>query len=115
MAAELVRLTDRAAGKIREFLEKGGAEGRSVRLTIVRTHCMMGRGHAYELHPAASREDADEAVEVGGVTVLVDPGNAERLRGTAIDYVESLEASGFAITNPNAVGKCPCGQHDLFA
>ena len=112
--AEVVRLTDRAAGKIREFLEKGGAEGRSVRLVLVRTHCMMGRGHSYDLRPAASREDGEEAVETGGVTVLVDPGSAAHLRGTEIDYVESLEASGFAITNPNATGKCPCGHHDLF-
>jgi len=114
MTEEVIRLTDRAAGKIREFLETGGIEGRTVRITLVRTHCMMGRGHAYDLRPESSRKDGDEAVEVGGVTVLVDAASADRLRGTEIDYRESLEASGFAITNPNAAGKCPCGHHDLF-
>ena len=46
--------------------------------------------------------------------VLVDPASARVVKGTEIDYAESLEASGFAITNPNATGKCPCGHHDLF-
>ncbi len=112
--ADVVRLTDRAAGKIRGLLEKEDMEGRSLRLTVVRTHCMMGRGHGYALQLAGSREDGDESVERDGVTLLVDPASAGRLRGTEIDYAESLESSGFTFANPNSTGKCPCGHHELF-
>jgi iron-sulfur cluster assembly protein len=31
------------------------------------------------------------------------------LDGVKIDYIESLEGSGFKIENPNATGSCGCG------
>ena len=107
-------LTERAADKIKGFLDAKADGGRTLRFRVARTHCMGGRGHAYDLRPAEASSEGDEVVEAHGVRLLVDPESAERLRGTEIDYAESLEASGFAITNPNATGKCPCGHHDLF-
>jgi iron-sulfur cluster assembly protein len=47
--------------------------------------------------------------DFGGVKVLVDPESAKVLEGVSIDYVESLQGSGFAIHNPNAVRSCGCG------
>jgi iron-sulfur cluster assembly accessory protein len=111
---DLVRLTERAAAKVQEFTAQDGERGAKVRLEVVRTHCMGGRGHAYDFAFTDSQRSDDAVVESHGVTLLLDPGSAARLRGTEIDYLEGLEASGFAITNPNAVGKCPCGHHDLF-
>ena len=40
--------------------------------------------------------------EFGGVKVLVDAESAPILNGVRIDFVESLQGSGFAIENPNA-------------
>jgi len=31
------------------------------------------------------------------------------LEGVSIDYIDSLEGSGFKIENPNASGTCGCG------
>ncbi len=113
--AELLVLTDRAADKIKGFLDAQGHAGRTLRLRIVRTHCMGGRGHGYDLGVADGSATDDAVVESKGLRFLVDAASARVLPGTEIDYLESLEASGFAITNPNASGKCPCGHHDLFA
>ena len=50
---------------------------------------------------AAMRED--------GVQVVVDPFSAPYLQGARVDYVDSIQQSGFAIDNPNAVASCGCG------
>lgn len=109
-----VEITDSARDKIRGFLEKGGADGKPLRLSVVRTHCMGGRGHAYGLE-VAERPAADDAIaEANGLSLVVDPASAPLLGTVEIDYVEGFEESGFQVTNSNAVGKCPCGHHDLF-
>lgn len=107
-----VQLTERAADRIRAYL-KDRPEVPAIRLALVRTHCMGGRGHAYDLQIAESRDD-DMVVESRGLTFRMDPTSATRLRGIQVDFVEDFQGSGFAFTNPNAAGKCPCGHHDLF-
>lgn len=114
-ATELVRLTERASEKIKGFLAQDGMAGRPLRFRVLRTHCMGGRGHTYDLSPADGPDAKDTVVEASGVTFVIDEDSARLLTGTQLDYVEGLETSGFTISNPNAVGKCPCGHHDLFA
>ena len=41
--------------------------------------------------------------------VVVDPASAPYLKGATVDFVESLQESGFKIENPNASGSCGCG------
>lgn len=53
--------------------------------------------------------DDDTAVEVGDVTVLVDPLSYQYLSGAQVDYLEGLEGSRFVVTNPNATTTCGCG------
>jgi iron-sulfur cluster assembly protein len=47
--------------------------------------------------------------EAAGVPVVVDPFSAPYLQGAEIDYVDSIQAAGFAINNPNATSSCGCG------
>lgn len=49
-------------------------------------------------------------VEAGGVKVFIDPDSQPLLSGMTIDFVESLEGSGFTFDNPNAGTKCGCGK-----
>ena len=108
-----VQLTEKAAERIRGFLADR-PELPPLRFTLVRTHCMGGRGHAYDLRVAEARKDDDVVEEARGITFLLEPTSVDRLRGVDVDFVETLQESGFAVNNPNAVGKCPCGHHDLF-
>ncbi|HLE45998.1 MAG TPA: iron-sulfur cluster assembly accessory protein [Thermoplasmata archaeon] len=109
-----IRVTDAAQRKIRELLEREGPAGRPLRLGVVRTHCMGGRGHAYGLGVSTDEVDGDTSHEVGGIKVLVDPTSATLLEDVEIDYVDGFRGAGFQVRNSKAVGKCPCGHHDLF-
>jgi iron-sulfur cluster assembly protein len=44
-----------------------------------------------------------------GFEVLVDTFSMNYLRGATVDFIETFEASGFKISNPNASGTCGCG------
>jgi iron-sulfur cluster assembly protein len=56
----------------------------------------------------ASAED-DIVVDNDGFRVFVDPFSAQYLNGTVIDYVSSMQGSGFTFKNPTATGGCGCG------
>jgi iron-sulfur cluster assembly protein len=47
--------------------------------------------------------------EFGGVKVVVDEESAAEVRGVSIDYVETVQGSGFTITKPHARKTCGCG------
>jgi iron-sulfur cluster assembly protein len=104
----------KAAAKIREFMGQQENKNLIVRVALLQTHCMGGAGYAYRLGFEQGTRDGDLTFEDGGIRFIVDNSSFERLRGTSIDYVESIESQGFVVTNPNAVAKCPCGHHDLF-
>jgi iron-sulfur cluster insertion protein len=58
----------------------------------------------------AEMVDADDAVaERDGVSLVVDPISLDLVRGSAVDYVESLGGAAFRVTNPNAASGCGCG------
>lgn len=51
-----------------------------------------------------SRGDSDLEVDAGSFTVLVDEASADRLNGATVDFVETIQESGFQITpDPEAV------------
>lgn len=53
---------------------------------------------------------ADDATAVlDGVTLIVDPVSLDLVRGSTVDFVESLGGSAFQVTNPNAASGCGCG------
>lgn len=109
-----VTLHDRAAQKVRQHLAREGHEDSMIRISLVRSHCMQGRGHSYEFAPVQALADDDEVQESQGFRVVLSKEQIPMLEGTVIDFKEGLQESGFTITNPNASGKCPCGNHDLF-
>jgi len=54
-------------------------------------------------------KDTDQVGDFGGVRLVVDKMSAPYLMGAEIDYVDSLQQSGFTINNPNAQSTCACG------
>ena len=58
----------------------------------------------------AEEVDADDAQAIqDGVTLVVDPISLDLVRGSIVDFVESLGGSAFQVTNPNAASGCGCG------
>ena len=53
---------------------------------------------------AEARSASDVEVDAGALTVLVDEASVKRLDGARVDFVETIQESGFQITpDPNAV------------
>jgi iron-sulfur cluster insertion protein len=58
----------------------------------------------------AEEIDAEDARAVqDGVTLVVDPVSLDLVRGSTVDFVESLGGAAFQVTNPNAASGCGCG------
>ena len=54
--------------------------------------------------------DADSVFEFDGLEVYVDMASLALLDGTTIDYLDTLEKTGFKFDNPNAKTTCGCGE-----
>jgi iron-sulfur cluster assembly accessory protein len=51
----------------------------------------------------------DVVLDLNTVRVFVDGFSLQYLSGVTVDYVSSMQGSGFTFTNPNATGGCGCG------
>ena len=102
----IVSLTPAAAAKITALL--AGEEDVSVlRVAIEGGGCS---GFQYGLGFDRGAQEGDHEFECEGVTVVVDPFSLPYLTGATVDYLETIQESGFKIENPNATGSCGCGQ-----
>ena len=101
----VVSLTPAAAAKIRDLMAT--EEDVSVlRVAIEGGGCS---GFQYGLGFDRGAQEGDHQFECEGVTVVVDPFSAPYLFGAQVDYLETIQESGFKIDNPNAVSSCGCG------
>ena len=66
-------------------------------------------GFKYGLVIEDKQADDDMIIDNDGFKVFVDPFSAQYLSGTVIDYVTSMQGSGFTFKNPNSTGGCGCG------
>ena len=105
-SSDLVSVTDKAAEKAKNILAERGIENGALRVFVVSGGCS---GYSYGMAIARQREEGDLAIDIGGLTILVDEESAPLLEGAEVDYVEDLMKSGFTIFNPNAVKSCACG------
>ena len=104
----LIQVTEAASERIRDLLEKEGKQDtHGLRLKVVGGGCS---GLRYELAFDDAERDGDTTVEAGGVRVVVDEKSALYLVGTTLDFVDTLQESGFKMVNPNAKTTCGCGE-----
>jgi iron-sulfur cluster assembly protein len=67
-------------------------------------------GLRYELAFDDQHNDADSVIEKHGVKIVVDEKSALYLMGTTLDFVDTLNETGFKMGNPNASTTCGCGE-----
>jgi iron-sulfur cluster assembly accessory protein len=102
----LITLTPVAAAKIKELLaEEPDSASLVLRVAIQGGGCS---GFQYGLG-FDNVAEGDVELELEGVQVVVDPFSAPYLAGTTIDFLNTIQESGFKIDNPNAVSSCGCG------
>ena len=66
-------------------------------------------GFQYRFELAEAVADDDAVASADGVTLVVDPISLDLVRGSTVDFVESLGGAAFQVTNPNAASGCGCG------
>lgn len=99
----MITLTEAARDKFAELLA-GMPEG-GVRIVAVLGGCA---GIRYVMSYAEAQSRGDVVVRDGGAAIFLDPGSAASLAGTVVDFV-ATGGGGFTFANPNAVGRCSCG------
>ena len=102
----LMTVTPAAVAKVRQFAE-GNEEfqGKAFRVFVEGGGC-SGFRYAFVFD---DRGADDQAWNLEGVDVVVDPISLQYLRGATVDYVEDLRGAGFVVQNPNAQTSCGCG------
>jgi iron-sulfur cluster assembly protein len=101
-----VSLSGDALSQLKSLLEKEGNPELALRVFVSGGGCS---GLQYGMAFDDNVRQGDELVEQEGVRVLIDDFSAPYLRGSEIDYVDSLMGAGFTVHNPNAVRSCSCG------
>lgn len=100
-----IQLTPAAAARVAAIAERQGKEP-ILRLAVDGGGCA---GFQYRFGLADSVEPDDTEAVQDGVILVVDEVSLDLVRGSAVDYVESLGGASFQVTNPNAASGCGCG------
>jgi len=99
-------VTPVASEKIKEFLEgEKKTENHGLRIRVKPGGCS---GFEYVLELDEVR-DTDSQFGTDGGKVVVDEISMPYVNGSIVDYVDSINGSGFDIRNPNVKSSCGCG------
>lgn len=101
-------ITPAAAAEVRKFIVAEGVDAAKggLRVSVQPGGCS---GFKYSLLIEDQTADDDTVLDQDGYRVFVDPFSAQYLSGVTIDYVTSMQGSGFTFKNPNSTGGCGCG------
>ena len=104
---QVIRVTDRAADRVREIVENAEAPAQGIRIGVKKGGCA---GMEYTVDLVREPHAADDAVDVGGAKVFVNPQATLFLLGTEMDFEVSKLRTGFVFRNPNQTSACGCGE-----
>jgi iron-sulfur cluster assembly protein len=104
---ETIEVTEKAVIKVKELraLEKG-KETWPLRVAVTPGGCA---GFGYDMDFDEKKEH-DITLTFDDLEVIIDPESMTMLKGSKIDFVDSLRGSGFKVENPNAKRGCGCGK-----
>ncbi len=95
-----IQFTDLARDAVLRFADMGGNGEPAVRIQVASPSPLDPR---YEITLIDDDEKREEDLVFGqqGFDVVVDPESAKLLDGASVDWVETLQESGFKVENPN--------------
>src|SRR5512132_4723703 len=101
-------VTPNAGVEVKKFMDAEGvtAEEGGLRVSVQPGGCS---GFKYSLVIEDKSAEDDFVLDNDGFKVFVDPFSAQYISGVTIDYVTSMQGSGFTFKNPNSTGGCGCG------
>ncbi|HLW79855.1 MAG TPA: iron-sulfur cluster insertion protein ErpA [Terriglobia bacterium] len=99
-------LTPIAVAKVKEIITQQSPQPQGLRVSVVGGGCS---GFSYQMNFENESNGIDKVFDFDGLKVYVDQASLMYLKGTRIDYIETLEGSGFKFENPNVKTTCGCG------
>jgi iron-sulfur cluster assembly protein len=102
----MITLTPTAISKVKEILDMQDPKPAGLRIAVVGGGCSgFTYSMAFENNPGL----LDKTYDFEGLKVFIDQASMLYLDGAQVDYVETLEGSGFKFDNPNVKSTCGCG------
>jgi iron-sulfur cluster insertion protein len=101
----MITMTSAAEDKIRELMQEE-PDTVGLRVFVKGGGC---HGYQYGMAFESKMSEDDTVIEKGDVKILMDPQSTPLLSGVEVDYVDTLQGSGFALKNPQAKTTCGCG------
>ncbi len=102
----MLTLTPSALTAVERFIKGSDTPVAGLRISISGGGCS---GFQYGMRLEEVKAEDDVELAMGNVTLLIDPFSAPMLDGVTVDFVDSLNGSGFKFENPNATSSCACG------
>src|ERR1700693_4262785 len=103
--------TPLAKQKLSEAWKEQTEAGSYLRIDVYASGgCACSGGYTYGMQLAEAPRGNDVVEEVESIKIVTDKNNADILRGSKIDFIDTMQKQGFKIENPNVQGQgCGCG------
>ena len=102
----MITLTEKAISAVGRFIAGSQTPTAGLRIEVTDGGCS---GYQYGLKLEGSHTPEDTIIDCGEVQVFIDPGSLPMLDGMSVDFLDTIDGSGFKFTNPNAAKSCACG------
>jgi iron-sulfur cluster assembly protein len=102
----VLELSPSAIKELKRIMQKENKTDALLNIAVKGGGCS---GLTYTMGFQAQAGPHDQVFEVEGLRVVVDAKSALYLQGTTLDFVDTLQDSGFKFINPNAKQSCGCG------
>jgi Fe/S biogenesis protein NfuA len=96
----MIKITDLARQKVKAAMEAEKLQGRALRITVQRGGTPNVQ-YGLMFDEEAKKADNDTVVDAGDFKILMDAQSAHFLEGATLDYISTLNGSGFKITMPS--------------
>ena len=102
----IVALTEKAANKVKQMLEKENKKDYGLRVGVVMGGCS---GYMYDISFEKEPKSSDTIIEEKGIKIFMNPESIAFMKGSTVDYKDGLQNAGFKFNNPNVKRSCGCG------
>jgi iron-sulfur cluster insertion protein len=100
-----IHLTPKAVEKIKSFMNTDEKDS-FFRISLQEGGC-SGYSYVFSIDKKAKKDDV--YFEKDGLKCAIEKKWFDSIKGSTVDYIETLQESGFKVHNPNASNTCGCG------
>lgn len=105
----MIKMTEAAVNKALYIKTTQSTDPKYLRIGVQGGGC-SGFQYSMQFDTEKGPLDKEVSFDNGSLKVLVDATSLMYLNDCTVDYLETLEGSGFKFNNPNVKSTCGCGQ-----